>query len=485
MALKRRKMFVSILPGEQIEVVLTRDGKVQEYYVEMLQQNRTKRNIYKGRIHNIDPALQAAFVDYGHTKNGFLQIDEVHPEYYQADIHPGKGYRFPPIQSVLKPGQELLVQIVKEPTGSKGAFLTTYLTLPGRYIVLTPGRGQMAVSRKIEEEKERQRLKQIMEEMSFEEGVGAIMRTVSEGQNKSNLSRDLQFLRRLWKEVRRKGQTEKAPALLYEEKDLAFRAVRDYLTQDVKEVWVDHEDTAKQIKDYSALIFPRRRRLVKVHRDRENMLFDRFGISSQLDTVHQRNVPLPSGGEVVLDQSEAMTAVDINSGKISGESNFKEMAFKTNLEAAKEIAQQLRLRDIGGQVVIDFIEMKESSHRREVEKTMRGALKEDKARTTVGRISQFGLMEMVRQRMGSSALSAVLKDCPHCQGAGKIKNLEWHALQVLKDIYHRLRSKDCPSPLEYTLDRDTAFYILNNKRDSLMEFEHKYKNKVLIYSEQA
>ncbi len=483
MALKRRKMFVSILPEEQIEVVLTRDGTVEEYYVEMLQQSKTKRNIYKGTIHNIDPALQAAFVDYGAQKNGFLQIDEVHPEYYVAEVSPKKGQRFPPIQQVLKPGQEVLVQIVKEPAGSKGAFLTTYLTLPGRYIVLTPGREHMAVSRKIEEEKERSRLKAIMEEMSFEEGVGAILRTVSEGQNKTNLSRDLQFLRRLWKEVRRKGQTEKPPALLYEEKDLAFRAVRDYLTQDVKEIWVDHEETAKQIKDYAALIFPRRKRLVKVHRDGEKMLFDRFGISSQLETVHQRNVSLPSGGEVVMDQTEAMTAVDINSGKISGEKNFQEMALRTNLEAAREIAQQLRLRDIGGQVVIDFIEMKNSQHCREVEKTMRAALKEDKARTTVGRISQFGLMEMVRQRMGSSALSTVLQDCPRCRGAGKIKNREWHALQVLKDIYQRLLAKDCPAQVEYTLDKDTALYILNTKRDSLQNLENWFGTKILIHAE--
>ncbi|MEF8824556.1 MAG: Rne/Rng family ribonuclease [Desulfohalobiaceae bacterium] len=483
MALKRRKMFVSILPGEQIEVVLTRDGTVQEYYVEMLQQSKTKRNIYKGTIHNIDPALQAAFVDYGAQKNGFLQIDEVHPEYYVADVSPKKGQRFPPLQQVLKPGQEVLVQIVKEPTGSKGAFLSTYLTLPGRYIVLTPGRGQLAVSRKIEEEKERARLKSIMEEMSFEEGVGAILRTVSEGQNKTNLSRDLQFLHRLWKEVRRKGQTEKPPVLLYEEKDLAFRAVRDYLTQDVKEVWVDHEETARQIKDYAALIFPRRKRLVKVHRDTEKMLFDRFGITSQLETVHQRNVSLPSGGEVVMDQTEAMTAVDINSGKISGEKNFQEMALRTNLEAAHEIAQQLRLRDIGGQVVIDFIEMKDSRHCREVEKAMRAALKEDKARTTVGRISQFGLMEMVRQRMGSSALSTVLQDCPRCRGAGKVKNREWHALQVLKDIYQSLLAKDCPAQLDYTLDRDTALYILNTKRDTVQNMENRFGTKIQINAE--
>ncbi len=212
---RKRKMFLSVLPGEQIELVLALDGVIQEYYVEMLGQIKTKGNIYKGKIHNIDQALQAAFINYGTGKNGFLQVDEVHPEYYQAEVKPGKGHKYPPLQKVLKPGQELLVQVVKEPTGNKGAFLTTYLSLPGRYFVLTPGREQLGISRKIEDEKERERLKGIVQELKLDEGLGVIVRTVSEGQNKTSLSRDLQFLKRLWKEVRKKGVAEKTPALIY------------------------------------------------------------------------------------------------------------------------------------------------------------------------------------------------------------------------------------------------------------------------------
>src|SRR6056297_1844481 len=266
MAVKRqRKMFISVLPGEQIEVVLTRDGRVEEYYVEMLQQMKTKRNIYKGYIHNIDPSLQAAFINYGFDKKGFLQVDEVHPEYYLIDEKTVKGHKYPPIQKVLKPGQELLVQVVKEPTGNKGAFLTTYLSLPGRYFVLTPGREQLGVSRKIEDEKERARLKSLMSELKLDEGIGVILRTVSSDQNKSRLSRDLQFLKRLWEEVRKKGVSGKAPCLIYEEKDLAFRAVRDYLTPEVSEIWVDHAETAKQVLDFVRLAYPRRKRMVKKH----------------------------------------------------------------------------------------------------------------------------------------------------------------------------------------------------------------------------
>ncbi|MFO8032660.1 MAG: Rne/Rng family ribonuclease [Desulfohalobiaceae bacterium] len=479
---RRRKMFISVLPGEQIEVVLSKDGKVQEYYVEMLQQTKTKRNIYKGIVHNIDPALQAAFVNYGTEKNGFLQVDEVHPEYYQGQVKPAKNYKYPPLQKALRPGQEILVQVVKEPTGNKGAFLTTYLTLPGRYFVLTPGREQLAISRKIEDEKERDRLKQIVEELKLDTGIGVILRTVSAEQNKTNLSRDLQFLKRLWNEVRKSGISEKAPALIYEEKDLAFRAVRDYLTSDVSEIWVDHADTAKQIQDFAALVFPRRKRMVKKHLSQDKTLFERFNLQKQLDAVYNRKVTLPSGGELVFDQTEALMAVDINSGKIGGESNFREMALRTNQEAAQEIAEQLRLRDVGGQIVIDFIEMKESKNVKEVEKTLKTALKEDKARTTVGRISRFGLLEMVRQRMGSSALSTTLEDCPACHGAGRVRSLEWRALQALKEIFRQLKSKKGQQVLQYSLEPDLALYVLNSKRDKLASLEKEFDVQILIQS---
>jgi ribonuclease E len=478
-------MFISVLPGEQIEVVLSKDGKVQEYYVEMLQQTKTKRNIYKGTVHNIDPALQAAFINYGAEKNGFLQVDEVHPEYYQGQVKPERNYKYPPLQKALRAGQELLVQVVKEPTGNKGAFLTTYLTLPGRYFVLTPGREQLAISRKIEDEKERERLKQIVEELKLDPGVGVILRTVSAEQNKTNLSRDLQFLKRLWNEVRKNGISEKAPALIYEEKDLAFRAVRDYLTSDVSEIWVDHADTAKQIQDFAALVFPRRKRMVKKHLSLEKTLFERFNLQKQLDAVYNRKVTLPSGGELVFDQTEALMAVDINSGKIGGESNFREMALRTNLEAAQEIAEQLRLRDVGGQIVIDFIEMKESKNVKEVEKTLKAALKEDKARTTVGRISRFGLLEMVRQRMGSSALSSTLEDCPVCQGSGRVRSLEWRALQALKEIFRQLKGKKPQQQmLQYALEPDLAMYVLNHKRQKLDSLEKEFEVQILIQSNQ-
>ena len=480
MAIKKRQMLISILPGELIEVALIKDHTLDEYYVEMLSAHKIKRNIYKGVIHNIDTSLQAAFVNYGDKKNGFLQIDEIHPDYYISDIRPQKGQKFPPIQKVLRPGQEILVQIVKEPTENKGAFLTTYLTLPGRYLVLTPGKEQVAISRKIEDDEERQRLKMIINEFKLEPGLGVIVRTVSEGQNKTNLFRDLQFLTRLWKDIKKKAMEESAPCLLYEEKDLAFRAIRDYLTSDVKYVWVDNKSVAHKLEEYVNLVFPRRKNMVKCYLSDEIDLFDKFHIKEQIKKVFDRRVKLPSGGEIVIDQTEALTAIDINSAKVSGESSFKEMAYKTNLEATKEIANQLKLRDIGGQIVIDFIEMKDKKYAREVEKQLKTYLKNDKARTSVGKISKFGLLEIVRQKMGSSAISTIYKECPKCRGLGRVMSIEWRAAQVLKKIYKEILKPNSPNPLEFILEKELCLYLLNNKKQTLIEMEKKYHKKIII-----
>ncbi len=476
---KRKKMFISVLPNEQVELILAEDAKITDYFIEMLHQAKTKGNIYKGVINNIDTALQAAFINYGENRNGFLQIDEVHPEYYLKDHDPNGGRKYPPMQKVLKTGQELLVQVVKEPTVNKGAFLTTYLSLAGRFLVLTPGQDQFGVSRKIEAEEERNRLKDILRNQELGEGIGLIARTNSEGQSKTNLLKDLQYLKRLWKDVRKKGMNEIPPVLIYQEKDLAFRAVRDYLTADVTEIWIDHAETAELVKEFVALTFPRRQNMVKLHADTERSLWERFNLEKQLEQLFGREVSLPSGGRLVFDQTEALMAVDVNSGKISG-SNFNEMVFKTNMEAAQEVGLQLRLRDIGGQVVIDFIEMRDPKHRREVEKELKNSLKVDRARVDVGRLSKFGLLEMVRQRLGSSALSVSTEPCPHCNGWGQRRNLEWRALQALKDIYRKLRGKNCPSPLGYSVDNELALYLLNHKRVMIKDLEDRFQNSILI-----
>jgi len=479
---KRQKMFIGILPGEQVEVVITEDGKIQEYYVEMLHQAKTKGNIYKGTINNIDPNLQAAFVNYGEERNGFLQIDEVHPEYYLEESVPKKGFKYPPMQKVLRPGQEVLIQVVKEPTGKKGAFVTTYLSLPGRYFVLTVGREQVGISRKIEDEKERAKLKEVVEELKLGDGIGVIVRTAALGVGKTQLTKDLKFLKRLWTEVRKKVELD-PPASIYSEMDLASRAIRDYMNSETAEIWVDDKETADRLKEMATLVFPRRPNLVRHHDEPNKSLWERFSLEKQVEAIYGREVELPSGGRLVFDATEALTAVDINSGRIAGKKNFRDMALKTNMEAAEEIARQLVLRDIGGQVVIDFIEMKDKNHCREVEKTLRAAVKMDRARTDVGRLSRFGLLEMVRQRLGSSALSVSTEPCPCCGGTGMRRNLEWQALQALKEIHRQLRMKKNGDPVQHRVSTELLSYMANHKREQLLELEQAHNTTVQLLPE--
>lgn len=478
-AKRKRKMFVNVLAGEQVEVVVSEEGQLREYYVEMLHQAKIKGNIYKGVIHNVDPNLQAAFVSYGAVKNGFLQIDEVHPEYYLTPHEQGKGHKYPLIQKVLKAGQEILVQVVKEPSGTKGAFLTSYLSLPGRYLVLTPGREQIGVSRKVGNDTERGRLREVLNGLNPGEGLGVIVRTVSEGASKTNLQRDLQMLKRIWKDVRKRGSTEESPALIYQELGLAARAVRDYLTDDVTELWVNDKGMADEISEVITMLFPKRKDILQIHDDSNQGLFERFGLAKQITQVQSREVVLPSGGRLVFDQTEALMAIDINSGRTGGKSNFEDMAFKINLEAAQNIPLQLRLRDIGGQIVVDFIEMRDRSHWREVEKAFRNGMKEDRARHDVGKISSFGLLEVVRQRLGSSAISIASEPCPFCKGTGIRRNMEWQALQAMQDIQQLIRQNNEPGKvITYSGGAELILYLLNSKKEWLLDIEQENNIKL-------
>ncbi len=476
----QRKMLISMVQGEQVEVALVEHGIIHEYYLEMLHQVKSKGNIYKGVVNNIDTNLQAAFINYGNHKNGFLQIDEIHPEYYQSHHETVRGKKFPPIQKIIKPGQEILVQVVKEPTGNKGAFLTTWLSLAGRFLVLTPGQEQIGVSRKVDNDEERSRLRDMMTGIDPGKGLGVIVRTVSAGTSKTTLKSDLQYLKRVWKEIRKRGVSESAPALLHMETNLSQRAIRDYLTDDVSEVWVDSTEMAENLRETVSLLFPKKKELIRIHADVRQTLWERFNMQRQLEQIYAREVHLPSGGRLVFDQTEALMAIDINSGKISGKGNFEAMALKTNLEAAETIARHLKLRDIGGQVVIDFIEMRERANVREVEKTLKNAMKNDRARHDVARMSSFGLLEIVRQRTGSSALANTMEACPHCRGTGIRRNLEWQALQALCEIERKGRSAQGNKYIYETQYADLALYLLNNKRQRISELEMQLKVSIEI-----
>ncbi len=476
---KKRKMFISMVPGEQVEVALVEEGDIHEYYLEMLHQVKTKGNIYKGIVNNIDNNLQAAFVNYGAAKNGFLQIDEIHPEYYQSHQELTKGQKFPPIQQVIKQGQEVLVQVVKEPTGNKGAFLTTWLSLAGRFLVLTPGQEQIGVSRKVDDDEERTRLRDMMTGIEPGTGLGVIVRTVSAGTSKTTLKNDLQYLKRVWRGIRKRGTEEIAPVAIYQEPHLAERAIRDYLSDDVCEVWVDNTTVAETLRETVALLFPRKKDLIRIHADVKQTLWERFNIQRQLEQIYSREVHLPSGGRLVFDQTEALMAIDINSGKISGKGNFASMALKTNMEAAETIARHLKLRDIGGQVVIDFIEMRDKNHVRQVEKALRNAMKSDRARYDVARISPFGLLEIVRQRTGSSALAVTMEPCPVCGGTGTRRNLEWQALQALRHIARQGRTTTIGTCV-FETSAELGMYLLNHKRDGLRALEEQMQLAIEI-----
>ena len=474
-----RKMFFSVLAGERVEVALSAEGKLSEYYLDMQHQKKLKGNIYKGIIQNIDTNLQAAFVNYGTQKNGFLQIDEIHSEYWLSHYEPTKGNKFPPIQKVVKPGQEVLVQVVKEPTGNKGAFLTTWLSLAGRFLVLTPGQDQIGVSRKVVDEAERTRLKELISGIDPGEDIGVIVRTVSAGTTKTTLKNDLQYLKRIWRDIRKKGTEMQAPCLIYTEPSLVERSVRDYLTEDVTEIWADDENVAETVRNMVNLLFPRKKDLVHLFSDKKQSLWDRFNLRRQIEQVYSREVFLPSGGRLVFDQTEALMAVDVNSGKISCKGNFEAMAYRTNMEAAESIARQLRLRDVGGQVVIDFIEMRDKKHVEDVERNLRLAMKSDKARYDIEHMSSFGLLELVRQRTGFSALSITQEPCPYCSGTGQRRNLEWQSLQVASDIQRQMRLSKSPLCV-YETSAELGMYLLNHKREMLQELEQEYGKKLEI-----
>lgn len=476
----RRVLYVSTVPDEQVEVVITENGVVSEYFVEMAHQSKIRGNIYKGIINNVDTNLQAAFVNFGCGKNGFLQIDEVHPEYYLAP-HDDENSKYPPIQKVLKVGQEVLVQVVKEPNGTKGAFLTTWLSLAGRFLVLTPGQEQIGVSRKVEDNEERQRLRALLNGIKPGENMGVIIRTASEGASKTHIQKDLQVLKRTWKNIQKQVVKSSAPSLVYQEADLATRAVRDYLNEDIDEVWVDSKEVQKSVAELIKILFPKNKEMLQLHDDPRQTLWERFNIARQLEEVTKREVNLPSGGRLVFDQTEALMAIDINSGKSQGKNNFEAMVFRTNMEAVEAIARHLRLRDIGGQVVIDFIEMRDKNHCREVEKALHTAMKRDRARHDIGKLSSFGLLELVRQRTGSSVISITSEPCPHCRGTGFRRNLEWQAQGVLREIRSKLAGKNVPSTYVHHVDQEIAFYILNKKRDRLSDLEQEFGVKIEIH----
>ncbi|MCD6187414.1 MAG: Rne/Rng family ribonuclease [Desulfuromusa sp.] len=471
-----KKMLINASHPEENRVAIVVDGILSELDIEIAGQEQTKGNIYKAVVIRVETGLQAAFVDYGAEKLGFLQIGEVHTKLYPPK-NETKGR--PRIAEILQRGQEILVQIVKEERGNKGAALTTFLSIPGRYMVLMPDSTTKGVSRKISVDSERRNLKKTMTELDLPERMGYIVRTAGIGKDKDELKRDFDYLVRLFEGIVARKDEIKAPAQLYQESNLAIRSIRDYFSTEMDEVLVDDHKVFQDTKDFFSLVMPELKHLVKRHRERRP-IFSRYQIEEQIDGLAKNQAPLPSGGSIVLDQTEALVAIDVNSGKMSGESGIEATAYKTNLEAAAEVGRQLRLRDLGGLIVIDFIDMRDRKNIREIEQEMRKALKDDKAKVSVGRISQFGLLEMSRQRLKPVLSVGAYLECPHCKGIGKIKSIEAQAVVFLRQA-HTAAAKGQIGHIEANVPLEVANYLLNQKRATIGELERQLKLKISLF----
>jgi ribonuclease E len=465
-------MLINALEPEECRVAIVANGSLDEFYIETAEREQARGNIYKGVIAHMEPSLEAAFVDYGGKRHGFLQLDEIHPEYFdqpQAGEAPERKGKKPRIHEVIQKGKVLLVQVVKEETGQKGAQLTTYLSLPGRTMVLTPGSEQLGISRKIEDEVERKRLKAVMEEITLPAGVGYILRTASEGQSKRDLSRQMSALLRLWESVKEKGIKAEAPSLVYQEMDLAIRSVRDHLSTDMDEILIDQPEVFRRVRDFVNIISPRQARVVKLHKE-SRPIFSKYQVEDQLETIFSNRVRLKSGGSIVINPTEALVSIDVNSGQATKERQLETTAFKTNLEAAEEVARQLRLRDLGGLIVVDFIDMRDHKHQGEVLKAFKQFLKTDRARTTLGRISKFGLLELSRQKVRPPIEFGTYHLCPLCGGRGMVKSVEATAVAFLRRIGAAL-SKGGVETVRGILPMEVAGYLLNRKRAELLRLE--------------
>ena len=472
------KILINAIDPEECRVAKVKANKLEEFYVESAAREITQGNIYKGVISRIEPSLQAVFVDYGAERHGFLQRPEIHSDYFRDSD--GRDHS---IDKIVKRGQEVMVQVTKEPFMKKGAMLTTYISLAGRHLVLMPGSDKLGISRKIEDEEERKRLKDLVDKLKPPEGFGLIVRTVGINSTKTLLSRDLKYLLRLWKTIKQGVMKEPAPALLYRERDLVLRSIRDYFTPDVNEILIDNPSVYNEVRKFIKIISRKHQKIVKLYKGAKP-IFTKFEIENQIAPIFESRVILKSGGSIVIEQTEALVSIDVNSGKSTHQRSIEKTAFLTDLEAAEEIARQLRLRDLGGLIVIDFIDMQEPKHRSEVERRLRSCAADDKAKTKVGKISRFGLLEMSRQRIRPSVEFGSYHPCRHCQGKGLVASTETLAVGFLRKLSLETLKPGITS-VKGVVPLDVADYLLNKKRKEIAELEERRTLSVGIEGAQS
>lgn len=468
-----KRMLFNATQPEELRVAIVDGQKLIDLDIETAGKEQRKSNIYKAVITRLEPSLEACFVEYGGNRHGFLPFKEVAPQFYQS----GSGNR-PSIKEALREGQELLVQVEKDERGNKGAALTTYISLAGRYIVLMPNNPSGGgVSRRIEGE-ERDELRDVLARVEVPQGMSIIARTAGIGRNEEELQWDLDYLKQLWDAIEDAAESEKAPSLIYLESSLVVRAIRDYFNPEIGEILIDTEDVYQQALAFMSTVMPNNVDRIKRYVD-DVPLFSRFQIEHQIESAHAREVRLPSGGAIVIDHTEALTAIDINSARATKGSDIEATAFNTNLEAAEEIARQLRLRDLGGLIVIDFIDMESSRNQRDVENRLRDSLHYDRARVQTSKISRFGLLELSRQRLQPSLSESNYIACPRCSGIGHIRGTESSALHILRIIQEEAM-KESSTAIHVQVPVDVATFLLNEKRSDIHRIESRLKVAIMM-----
>jgi len=470
-----KKMLINATEREEVRVALVDGQRLYDLDIENRARLQTKANIYKAKVTRVEPSLEAAFVDFGAERHGFLPLKEIAPQYYRSSS-PDEGKMR--IKDAIKEGTEVIVQVDKEERGTKGAALTTYISLPGRYMVLMPNNPRAGgISRRIEGD-DRSELRDALAQLEIPDGMGVIIRTAGVGRTAEELQWDLDYLLKLWAAISEAADDSAPPALLYQESDVIIRAIRDYLKDDIDQVLIDEPHAHRQAVDFVSMVMPKYQNRIKAYND-GLPLFNRFQVEGQIETAFQREVRLPSGGSIVIDPTEALVSIDINSARATKGSDIEATALQTNLEAADEIARQLRLRDMGGLVVIDFIDMNASKNQRAVESRMRDALEIDRARIQLGRISRFGLLEMSRQRLRPSLGETSGMVCPRCTGQGSIRDTKSLALAILRLIQEEA-SKERTGEVRVIVPVDVSAFLLNEKRAAVGEIEQATKVRVVV-----
>jgi len=489
----KKEMLINVLQPEESRIAIVEDGSLEELYVERTSAENYVGNIYKGRVVNIEPSIQAAFVDFGVGRNGFLHVSDVELQYYRHLIdenahddddprESGRGGRSrqmnernarnkPPIQKIFQRGSEVLVQVIKEGIGTKGPTLSTYVSIPGRYLVLMPGLQRVGVSRKIEDDRVRRRLRQTMKSIQPPDGLGFIIRTAGIDREESDLKRDLNYLLRLWETIVARLKKTPAPAGIYEESDMIIRTIRDIYTNEIDRVIIDEDEACDRARDFMKIVMPSSVDRIQRYEGNEP-LFNRYGIEEEIARIHDRHVPIKGGGSLVIDQTEALVAIDVNSGSFRADNDAERSAYQMNLRAAEAIARQIRLRDLGGVIVNDFIDMREERHRRGVERALREAVMRDRARTRVLRISPFGLIEMTRQRIRPSLKRSVYENCPACNGVGQVKTAESMSLEIMRRVMTAAPMEKVVRIVVEVHDR-VGNYLNNRKRKDVINIEEE------------